>query len=149
MRGFAERTAVNTPLQGTAADLIKLAMIHIDQELRSRKLKSRMLLQVHDELLFEVPQAEIEAMRELVREKMESVHTLERPVAGGAGRGTELARRGVTTLPLAPAHDLFQIAGVADAVDVPGAHIGPQKNRIARISSAQKTCSGSITTANR
>src|SRR5207245_5189101 len=76
MRGFAERTAVNTPLQGTAADLIKLAMIQIDQELRSRKLKSRMLLQVHDELLFEVPQAEIEIMRGLVREKMESVHKL-------------------------------------------------------------------------
>ena len=72
MRGFAERTAVNTPLQGTAADLIKLAMIQIDEELRTRKLKSRMLLQVHDELLFEVPENEIELMRGLVREKMET-----------------------------------------------------------------------------
>src|SRR4029077_16615204 len=79
MRGFAERTAVNTPLQGTAADLIKLAMIRIDQELRARKLKSRMLLQVHDDLLFEVPQAEIETMRGLVRDKMESVHALTVP----------------------------------------------------------------------
>jgi DNA polymerase-1 len=80
MRGFAERTAVNTPLQGTAADLIKLAMIQIDEELRSRKLKSRMLLQVHDDLLFEVPQNEIELMRGLVREKMESVHKLNVPL---------------------------------------------------------------------
>jgi DNA polymerase-1 len=87
MRGFAERTAVNTPLQGTAADLIKLAMIHIDDELRARKLKSRMLLQVHDELLFEVPQAEIEAMRELVREKMQDVHKLLVPLLVEIGVG--------------------------------------------------------------
>jgi len=87
MRGFAERTAVNTPLQGTAADLIKLAMIHIDEELRARKLKSRMLLQVHDELLFEVPEAEIETMRELVREKMETVHALLVPLLVEAAVG--------------------------------------------------------------
>ncbi len=87
MRGFAERTAVNTPLQGTAADLIKLAMIHIDDELRARKLKSRMLLQVHDELLFEVPQAEIETMRDLVREKMEKVHALAVPLLVEIGVG--------------------------------------------------------------
>src|SRR5436305_8022474 len=79
MRGFAERTAVNTPLQGTAADLIKLAMIQIDEELHSRSLKSRMLLQVHDELLFEVPHAELETMRELVRDKMENVYPLKVP----------------------------------------------------------------------
>jgi DNA polymerase-1 len=87
MRGFAERTAVNTPLQGTAADLIKLAMIHIDTELRARKLKSRMLLQVHDELLFEVPENEIETMRGLVRDKMESVHTLRVPLLVELGVG--------------------------------------------------------------
>jgi DNA polymerase-1 len=87
MRGFAERTAVNTPLQGTAADLIKLAMIQIDAELRARKLKSRMLLQVHDELLFEVPEAEIETMRELVREKMENVHQLSVPLLVEIGVG--------------------------------------------------------------
>jgi DNA polymerase-1 len=87
MRGFAERTAVNTPLQGTAADLIKLAMIHIDQELHTRKLKSRMLLQVHDELLFEVSADEIETMRELVRNKMENVHTLSVPLLVELGVG--------------------------------------------------------------
>jgi DNA polymerase-1 len=87
MRGFAERTAVNTPLQGTAADLIKIAMIQIDGELRSRKLKSRMLLQVHDELLFEVPENEIELMRRLVREKMESVHPLSVPLLVELGVG--------------------------------------------------------------
>jgi DNA polymerase I len=73
-RGFAERTAVNTPLQGTAADLIKIAMIRIDALLRERKMKSRMTLQVHDELVFEVPEAEVDTMRTLVREQMENVH---------------------------------------------------------------------------
>jgi DNA polymerase-1 len=87
MRGFAERTAVNTPLQGTAADLIKLAMIRIDEELRTRKLKTRMLLQVHDELLFEVPQAELEPVRELVREKMETVYPLSVPLLVEIGVG--------------------------------------------------------------
>jgi DNA polymerase I len=87
MRGFAERTAVNTPLQGTAADLIKIAMIQIDAELRSRKLKSCMLLQVHDELLFEVPADELDLMRQLVREKMESVHKLSVPLLVELGVG--------------------------------------------------------------
>jgi DNA polymerase I len=87
MRGFAERTAVNTPLQGTAADLIKLAMISIDEELRRRKLKSRMLLQVHDELVFEVPQEEVETMHELVRDKMENVHPLSVPLLVEIGVG--------------------------------------------------------------
>lgn len=87
MRGFAERTAVNTPLQGTAADLIKIAMIRIDEDLRARKLKSRMLLQVHDELLFEVPDSELETMRQLVRERMEDVHPLKVPLVVEVGVG--------------------------------------------------------------
>jgi DNA polymerase-1 len=86
-RGFAERTAVNTPLQGTAADLIKVAMIQIDEELRARKLKSRMLLQVHDDLLFEVPESEVETMRALVRDKMENVHKLKVPLVVEMGVG--------------------------------------------------------------
>jgi DNA polymerase-1 len=88
LRGFAERTAVNTPLQGTAADLIKIAMIRIDAGLQERGLKSRMTLQVHDELVFEVPEAEIEAMRTLVREQMEKVHPLTVPLLVEIGVGS-------------------------------------------------------------
>jgi DNA polymerase-1 len=80
LRGFAERTAANTPLQGTAADLIKLAMIRIDRELRERRLKSRMLLQVHDELVFEAPENEIEPLRALVRDAMENIYALKVPL---------------------------------------------------------------------
>src|SRR5499425_700497 len=80
MRGFAERTAVNTPLQGTAADVIKLAMIKIDAELTRRRLRSRMTLQVHDELVFEVPENEIDTMRELVREHMQNVYPFKVPL---------------------------------------------------------------------
>ena len=87
LRGFAERTAVNTPLQGTAADLIKLAMIRIDDEIRKRGMKSRMTLQVHDELVFEVPESEVEAMKSLVREHMEEVHRLEVPLRVDLGVG--------------------------------------------------------------
>ncbi|MFZ0950856.1 MAG: DNA polymerase I, partial [Candidatus Sulfotelmatobacter sp.] len=79
-RGFAERTAVNTPLQGTAADLIKIAMIKIDKIVRERGLKSRMTLQVHDELVFEVPEQEVETMQSLVREQMEKVQELAIPL---------------------------------------------------------------------
>jgi DNA polymerase I len=87
LRGFAERTAVNTPLQGTAADLIKVAMIRIDEELRVRKLKSRMTLQVHDELVFEVPEAEIDTLRQLVQREMQEVHPLLVPLLVEVGIG--------------------------------------------------------------
>jgi DNA polymerase I len=86
-RGFAERTAVNTPLQGTAADLIKLAMIRIDEEMRQRGLKSRMTLQVHDELVFEVPEREVEVMKPLVRRHMEEAHALAVPLLVEIGVG--------------------------------------------------------------
>jgi DNA polymerase I len=86
-RGFAERTAVNTPLQGTAADLIKIAMVRIDATLRERGMKSRMTLQVHDELVFEVPENEVETMRTLVRDQMENVHPLTVPLLVEVGVG--------------------------------------------------------------
>jgi len=86
-RGFAERTAVNTPLQGTAADLIKIAMIRIDAALKERRLKSRMTLQVHDELVFEVPESEVETMQSLVGEQMEKVHALTVPLLVEMGVG--------------------------------------------------------------
>jgi DNA polymerase I len=87
LRGFAERTAVNTPLQGTAADLIKIAMIRIDAALREQGLKSRMTLQVHDELVFEVPEEELDTMRTLVRDQMEQVHPLTVPLLVEIGAG--------------------------------------------------------------
>ncbi len=86
-RGFAERTAVNTPLQGTAADLIKLAMIAIDRKLTERKLKTRMVLQVHDELLFEVPAGETQEVEELVRAEMEDVVQLKVPLVADLAFG--------------------------------------------------------------
>ena len=86
-RGFAERTAVNTPLQGTAADLIKLAMIAIDRQLSERGLKTRMLLQVHDELLFEVPLDETETIGKLVKEAMEGVVQLRVPLVADVAFG--------------------------------------------------------------
>jgi DNA polymerase-1 len=86
-RGFAERTAVNTPLQGTAADLIKLAMIRIDAEITRRKLRSRMTLQVHDELLFDVVPDEADEMTNLVRTQMESAATFTVPIVADVGLG--------------------------------------------------------------
>jgi DNA polymerase-1 len=86
-RGFAERTAINTPLQGTAADLIKLAMIVIDRKLIERKLKTRMVLQVHDELLFEVPADEKAEIEALVRTEMEGVVKLNVPLVADLGFG--------------------------------------------------------------
>jgi DNA polymerase I len=80
LRNFAERTALNSPLQGTAADLIKLAMIAIDRRLAEEKFETKMILQVHDELLFEAPTSEREALEGLVREEMEHVHELAVPL---------------------------------------------------------------------
>jgi DNA polymerase-1 len=86
-RGFAERTAINTPLQGTAADLIKIAMLRIDATLRERGLKSRMTLQVHDELLFDVVPEEAEAMQQLVKHEMESAAAFSVPIVAEVGVG--------------------------------------------------------------
>ncbi|WP_413377024.1 DNA polymerase I [Paenibacillus taichungensis] len=87
LRSFAERTAMNTPIQGTAADIIKLAMVQMDEALRERKLKSRMLLQVHDELVFEVPADELELMKELVPSVMEKALELSVPLKAEVSYG--------------------------------------------------------------
>jgi DNA polymerase-1 len=87
MRGFAERTAINTPLQGTAADLIKLAMLRIDAALTARRLLSRMTLQVHDELLFDVLPGEAEELRALVQHEMEHVAEFSVPIVAEVGLG--------------------------------------------------------------
>jgi len=87
LRNFAERTALNSPLQGTAADLIKLAMISIDKRLRLEKFAARMILQVHDELLFEAPAKETDSLAKLVKEEMEGVHPLAVPLVVEMGIG--------------------------------------------------------------
>jgi DNA polymerase-1 len=86
-REAAERVAINSPVQGSAADLIKLAMINLDREIKQRKLKSRMILQVHDELVFECLPKEEEEMRELVRREMEEVMPLKVPLIVDMGWG--------------------------------------------------------------
>ena len=86
-RSFAERTAVNTPLQGTAADLIKLAMIRIADLLREEGWQTRMLLQVHDELVFEAPKSETDRLKEMVKREMENVYNLVVPLVADAGSG--------------------------------------------------------------
>ncbi|MBN1663583.1 MAG: DNA polymerase I [Deltaproteobacteria bacterium] len=80
VRQFAERMAVNTPIQGTAADLIKIAMIYIDGKLKERRLRSAMIMQVHDELVFEIPSEEKDELMALIREEMEGVAALRVPL---------------------------------------------------------------------
>lgn len=80
IRAAAERLAVNTPLQGTAADLIKLAMIAIDKEIQEKNLQGKMILQIHDELIFEVPDTEIEIFKSLIKNKMEHIFKLKVPI---------------------------------------------------------------------
>jgi DNA polymerase-1 len=87
VRGFGERMAVNTPIQGTAADLIKMAMISIHDAIARRGFRSRMILQVHDELLFEVPDDEVEPMKGMVRDSMEGVLKLSVPIKVDLGTG--------------------------------------------------------------
>jgi DNA polymerase-1 len=72
VRGFAERNAVNAPIQGSAADIIKMAMVKVQEEMKKRKLQSKMILQVHDELVFDVLKSEIEEMKVLVKDAMEN-----------------------------------------------------------------------------
>ncbi|MFN8369338.1 MAG: DNA polymerase I [Bacteriovoracaceae bacterium] len=80
VKSFAERMSINSPIQGTAADIIKMAMIKIDNEMMKKNLASKMILQVHDELIFEVVEEEVEIMKELVQKNMESAVTLKTPL---------------------------------------------------------------------
>jgi DNA polymerase-1 len=88
VRKAAERTAINTPIQGTAADMIKLAMVHMHRDLRSSGLRARMILQVHDELLFELPASELEPLSSLVSRVMREALPLAVPIVVEMGHGT-------------------------------------------------------------
>ena len=87
VRGYAERNAINAPLQGSAADIIKIAMISIAREMTAHNMKSRMILQVHDELVFNVAAGELEALNELVVRNMENAYRSKVPLSVGAGVG--------------------------------------------------------------
>ena len=94
LRSFAERTAINTPVQGTAADMIKLAMINLQRELQMTNVKCQMILQVHDELVFEVAEKEVENIKRVVKEGMEKALTLSIPVKITIGTGPSWAEAG-------------------------------------------------------
>ena len=87
VRGYAERNAVNAPIQGTAADIIKVAMVAIDRRLREEQLQTKMILQVHDELNFSVPQRELDTVRHLVVEEMERAFSMRVPLLAECGDG--------------------------------------------------------------
>jgi len=87
LRSFGERVALNTPIQGTAADIIKLAMIRVDQALKNEKLKARLILQVHDELIVECPLQEAETVKKILAREMEQVAKLKVPLVVEAKLG--------------------------------------------------------------
>ena len=89
VRGFAERNAINAPIQGSAADMIKLAMIEVDKQLRVQQLKSKMVLQVHDELVFDVPKDEVAQLQQVITQAMSNAMVLpnEVPVLVETGVG--------------------------------------------------------------
>lgn len=87
LRSFAERTAINSPIQGSAADILKIAMIELDRRMKEEKLEATMLLQVHDELVFEVPESELEQLNQLVKEVMETAVSLHVPLVADSSWG--------------------------------------------------------------
>ena len=87
-RSFGERVAMNAPIQGTAADIIKIAMIGVDEELRKRRMKSRLILQVHDELLIEADKNEVEEVKAILKDKMEHAADLSVPLIADMHTGT-------------------------------------------------------------
>ena len=80
VRALAERNAINAPIQGTSADIIKLAMINVDRRIRQEGLQSRMVLQIHDELVFDAVNEEVDTLCKIVKEEMENVTTLSVPL---------------------------------------------------------------------
>ena len=80
IRQMGERMALNTPIQGTAADILKMAMVKLHNILKEKKLKTKMLLQVHDELIFDIPEDEIDEVKEIVRDTMENIYKLDVPL---------------------------------------------------------------------
>ncbi len=91
VRSYAERNAINYPIQGSAADIIKVAMVNIDRKLRDAGLQTRMLLQVHDELVFEAPASEVEQVRELIQTEMEGAVPMDLPLKVELGAGDNWA----------------------------------------------------------
>ena len=89
VRGAAERNAVNAPIQGSAADIIKIAMINIHRKLKENNWQTKMLLQVHDELVFDVPKTELEAVKKLIQSEMENAYQLEVPLIVDLGEGSD------------------------------------------------------------
>jgi DNA polymerase-1 len=93
-REFAERMAINTPIQGSAADIIKLAMLDVHRELARQGLRTRMLLQIHDELVFETPEEELAPVSQLVRTHMEAATSLQVPLVVNLSHGQSLDKEG-------------------------------------------------------
>ena len=91
-REFAQRTAINTPIQGTAADIIKLAMLEVDRALTDENLKGKMILQIHDELVLDVPEQEVETTSILLKKAMENVMELAVPLVVNLQVGQNLGK---------------------------------------------------------
>ena len=89
VREFGKRAAMNAPIQGSAADLIKIAMIRIDKMMQEKHVKSKMILQVHDELIFNVPQDEVECMKALIEDGMNHAMQLQVPLTSECAVGKD------------------------------------------------------------
>ena len=87
VRSFAERNAINAPIQGSAADMIKIAMIHIHQDIKDQKLDSKMTMQVHDELVFDVLRTEVEPMKKIIEHRMKTAFKTVVPILVEIGEG--------------------------------------------------------------
>ena len=87
VRGFAERNAINAPIQGSSADMIKIAMVNINKHLKEKNLQSKMILQVHDELVFDVLKTEVDMMKTLVVTEMQNAMELNVPIVAEASTG--------------------------------------------------------------